>query len=295
MDGELVGFSLIAVSVLMWSIAPALASRASAKRGESFDSKSFNAWRVFFSLLATSPLAFLYGFPFNVPWLDIVFEVGVIIGGVLSTVLGDTLFVYTVSRLGASLAIPLAYLFVIWSALVDYQLGRTSIHVLLAAFIAIAGIWLSFSGSGKRDKKGFAAGLATSLIWAASIYGYDYALAVLQENTALDPLAASIVIGEVRSIYSLLVMIPFLSLTKVRGVVGEALLSSLAGYVIGAYAFIASLAFLAPSIVSIGLALTPLVTQFAANRVAAETLNLRLVGGAALVTFSLILTAMPTG
>ncbi len=286
---QLIGISLVALSVAMWSLAPSLASRAAVKAGRKFDSRVFNAWRVVVAATATLPFALYYGFPFHVPWSDPVFEAGVIVGGVLSTVVGDTLFVYSVSRIGASLAIPVAYLFLIWSALIDYATGRVGWIVLVSSGLGLAGIWLAFSGSRGRDWAGLVAALATSLIWAASLYGYDYAVEAAT-RAGLDVVGGSILIGEVRAIYSLVLMTPYLRLNPIRGVVWETVLSSMTGYVVGALAFIASLAFLAPSIVSIGLALTPMATQAAATLLAGEKLEPRVVLGAGLVSASIAIT-----
>lgn len=285
MEHSTLGYLYLALTVLMWSLAPSYVSKAS--RRIDVDAATFNAWRILFASLITLPLALYYGFPWRIPWLNPWFELGVFIGGVLSTVVGDTLFVYSVSKMGASIAIPLAYLFVIWSALIDYFMGYEGWIVLPAAFIAVAGIWASYAGFFRSEAKGLLATIAASIIWAASLYGYDYAMGVLVAS-GMPPLASSIVIAELRALYSVAAFTPYLArLSRIRLVIGEVLASSITGYVLGSITFIAALGFLAPSIVSLGLALTPMTTQFVSRLVAGEEYSRRAILGSILVGFSI--------
>ncbi len=284
---QAVGLGLVIVAVASWSIAPSLVSRLSS-RDPTLDPLSFNAWRMLFALLILLPLSLPYGFPLNVPWLDPIFELGIIVGGVLSTVTGDTAFVYAVSRIGASVAVPVSYLFVVWSALVDVILGFAPITVVLASILSITGVWLVEKGSRQRDVKGLLAALIASIVWTAGNYGYKAAVTIASSMQG-GTLGGSIIVATVRAIYTIIVLAPVYRKWDVKRGLLETVGASLAGYVIGALAYIAALNLLPVSLVSIGLSLNPVIIQAMAAVIASERVNRRMVTGASLVSAGIAL------
>lgn len=283
---ELRGLAAVIVAVAAWSLAPAIVSRASLKV-EQVNPWAFNGWRMLIAALATIPLAYVYeGFPLTTPWLDPVFELGVWLGGVFATILGDGLFVYSVSRIGAGIAMPISYLFVIWTSLYDYFRGMAGENVLLAAALALAGIWLVSTSSGGRPSppryrlSAIAAAIATSFIWGASMYAYQAALEK----------AGYLSVASARAIFTVLVLLyPILTWRDASRVAVEIAASSLLGYVVGALAFLVALSLMPASIVAIGLALSPITTQLIVAPIAKERIEQRLLVGGALITAALIL------
>lgn len=287
---EFMGLAAILVAVTAWSLAPAIVSRASLKVRH-IDPWAFNGWRMLVAALATIPLAYAYeGFPLTTPWLDLVFELGVWLGGVLGTILGDGLFVYSVSRIGASIAMPISYLFVIWTSLYDYIRGEAGVSVLFAAALALVGIWTVSTSRGGRPAlphrnrlPAIAAAIATSLIWGASMYAYQ---------AALDR-AGYLSVASARAVFTVLVLLrPILLWKDARYIAVEIVTSSLLGYVVGALAFLVALSLMPASIVAIGLALSPITTQLVVAPVAKEHIEPRLLLGGALITIALILASI---
>jgi len=274
--GGAVGALSLAVAVAAWTLAPLYISRASLKTA--IEPLAFNGWRMLVAAVATLPAAVLLeGFPLRTPWLDPVFETGVWLGGVFASIAGDGLFVFSVSRLGAGVALPTAYLFVIWTALYDYYRGAASAWVVAAAVVAVAGIAVvarSGGGRGVFDPAAFAAAVATSLIWGGSMYAYQAALSR----------AGFLSVAEARAVFMVLVLLPFM--LRWRGwrlVAAETVASGLLGYVVGAVAFLKALELMPASVVALGLAATPVLTQLFSGRVAGEEVNARLLAGGALV------------
>ncbi len=287
MGEALLGLALIIVAVFSWSLAPSLISRLS-RRDASFNPLAFNAWRMVFAALATLPLAAATGFPYTVPWLNPLFQLGVVAGGVVSTVVGDTAFVYAVSRIGASAATPIAYMFVVWSSIVDVVLGYAPAVVIAAALVSMAGVWLIAGGRGAGNLVGVAAALLASLVWTMGNYGYKIAMEIAVPGLGLA--AASIQVGLVRALYTAAALAPFTLRWRPRGQGwAETIGASLAGYVVGALAYIAALGILPVSVVSIGLAMNPAVIQLVAWIVAGEKPRSRVIAGALLVTAGIIM------
>jgi len=278
----------LGVAVVSWSLAPSIVSRASLHA--SIDPLAFNGWRMLIAALVTLPLAVVFeGFPFNVPWLNMMFEIGVWFGGVFSSIVGDGFFVYSVSRLGASIAMPVSYLFIMWTGIIDYVRGYAGSEVLAASLIAFIGAALVSSSSGGRGRSeplGVLAAVAASLIWAGSMYAYKLALAY----------AGFLSVAEARALYMVVVLAPLMA--KWRGqlllVAGDVVASALLGYVTGAIAFLKALEILDASLVAIGLAVTPVATQALSYKMADEKLTPRLLTGTVLIAIAVVLVETST-
>jgi DME family drug/metabolite transporter len=281
---SLLGAIAILITTFSWSLAPVFVSRAT-QRLPSLDPLLFNAARMVFALPILVPLAVLLeGFP-RVPWLDARFEAGVWIGGVLSTLVGDTLFVYSVSIIGASRALPISYLFIIWSAIYDYVTGAIGVRALFSAMLAFIAVWLVSRSTRKEDVnqeseayRAVMAAVATSLIWAASLYAYKYATEVSGELS----------IAAARSIATVVVLAPLLPrIRTIAKVIDDTFLSSFFGYVLGTLSFLVALRLLPASIVGIGMALTPLLTQLLSAIMAHERLSKDVLTGGVLIALAI--------
>jgi DME family drug/metabolite transporter len=282
---DVAGSLALAVAVAAWTLAPLYVSRASLRTR--LDPLAFNGWRMLVAALATLPAAVvLEGFPFTTPWLDPVFEAGVWVGGVVASIVGDGLFVYSVSRVGAGVALPTAYLFVVWTALYDYARGEAGIWVLVASVLAVTGIAVvarSGGGRGVTDLYAIAAAVGASLVWGGSMYAYQAALSR----------AGFLSVAEARALFMTLILLPLmLRWDSWRLVKEELVVSSLLGYVVGAVAFLKALEAMPASIVALGLAATPVLTQLLSGRVASEHVTPKLVAGGALVAAGIALAQL---
>ena len=96
-----------------------------------------------------------------------------------------------------------------------------------------------------------------------------------------------------RAIFTVLVLLyPIATWRGFRRVAVEIAASSLLGYVVGALAFLVALSLMPASIVSIGLALSPIATQLVVAPIAKERVEPRLLLGGALITMALIFASI---
>jgi len=252
----------------------------------------FNAARMLFAMIILVPMAYLLeGFPLDTPWFSLRFELGVWIGGVFSTVIGDTLFVYSVSVVGASIALPISYLFVIWSALYDYLRGVVGGKVLVAAGLAFIGVWL-VSRSARNDAKDeqaknatlpIMAAIGTSLVWAVSMYAYKAAMSVSGEYS----------VAAARSVATVAILLPYvLRVKELEGVLIDTFISSFFGYFFGTVTFLVALGLLPASIVGVGIALTPFVTQLLSIPLAREKVGAETIIGGIVLAIAIALTQL---
>lgn len=288
---SILGLAAIIATTLSWSLAPVFISRA-AQRKKPMSPLVFNAVRMLFAMTILVPIAcLLEDFPRDTPWLNPRFELGVWIGGVFSTVVGDTLFVYSVSVVGASIALPISYLFVIWSTLYDYIRGLVGSEVLVAAGLAFIGVWLvSHSAHDDRRQRqprplmvAIAAAIGTSIVWTISMYAYKAAMSVSGEYS----------IAAARSIATVLVLLPYvLRVKELKGVLTDAFISSFFGYFFGTVTFLVALGLLPASIVGIGIALTPFITQLLSIPLAHENVEVETVIGGIILSVAIALTQL---
>ena len=288
---SVLGLAAIIATTLSWSLAPVFVSRAARRKGN-MSPLVFNAARMLFAMIILVPMAYLLeGFPLDTPWFSLRFELGVWIGGVFSTVIGDTLFVYSVSVVGASIALPISYLFVIWSALYDYLRGVVGGKVLVAAGLAFIGVWL-VSRSARNDAKDeqaenaalpIMAAIGTSLVWAVSMYAYKAAMSVSGEYS----------VAAARSVATVAILLPYvLRVKELEGVLIDTFISSFFGYFFGTVTFLVALGLLPASIVGVGIALTPFVTQLLSIPLAREKVGAETIIGGIVLAIAIALTQL---
>ncbi len=284
---EIIGAIMLVVAAFTWALTPAIISIAARK--VYINIFAFTGWRMLMAGIISCILSTIYeDFPLGVNILDSNLIRGIFIGGVIGTIVGDGLFIYSVSRVGASRAVPLSYLFIIWTALYDYLKGYTTTLVVPIAVSAFTGVILISSGrtddtrnnkSIVVDPPGIVAAILASIIWAVSIYEYQRALAVAGELT----------VATLRAFFIVVCLSPsMIKWKKIKHIWKETIATSLLGYVVGALAFLLALRLMEPSSVSLGLALTPLLSQLLAIKFAREKYSKKLVLGGLMITASFV-------
>jgi len=119
-----------------------------------------------------------------------------VISGIIGLGLGDTMYMFSLKRLGVARAVPITCTYPLFSLLLMVFLqGETvTLHVVLGAIMIVFGTWLL----SRKEKKtsiselqkkflvtGVASALATAIIWAVSITMIDMAVS-LPETGSLD-------------------------------------------------------------------------------------------------------------
>ncbi|GAB6946373.1 DMT family transporter [Vulcanisaeta sp. JCM 16161] len=91
------------------------------------------------------------------------------LSGLLSLVIGDSLYLFSINYSGVSIAAPVSYTYIPLTVLFAVFLGEPlTITKLLASILLIPGVYLlSRSGNSRREIKGLFLGLGAALAWAA--------------------------------------------------------------------------------------------------------------------------------
>ncbi len=280
--------------VAAWGLAPAFISRAVLTCGRRFSSLGFNGWRNLLTLPVLAPVAVVLGFPRGVPLDSPWFHFYVAAGSLAGSVLGDVLLTYSIAVSGASRAVPVAYLYVVWSALLDYltEPGSGKTAVLAASLLAAVGVWVAYGG-GASVRKGLLAALGSSVAWTAGLYGFDAAASMVRGGALVS--AASIAL--VRAFYASIVLLPYTVRWRecVARVADDLAAATLIGYVLGYFALSAAVTLLPLGVSAVTLAGVPVAALLASRLLAHEWVKARTVVGAALVALAIALSAGWTG
>jgi drug/metabolite transporter, DME family len=130
--------------------------------------RTFLAKVDFLSLnaLRTSASALVLAIPAVYFWNSsgLVFAV---LSGVVTLACGDSLFLVSIREIGASVATPVVYTYVLMIQLVGFAVGQTIPYAnFAAATMVVAGVYiLSKGGEGKPRPRGIAFALAAGVVW----------------------------------------------------------------------------------------------------------------------------------
>ncbi|ADY00377.1 hypothetical protein VMUT_0161 [Vulcanisaeta moutnovskia 768-28] len=120
-----------------------------------------NFLRMFYASVILLIPAIVLGLNYGVIWGSL--------SGLLSLVIGDSLYLFSINYSGVSIAAPVSYTYIPLTVLFAVFLGESlTITKLLASILLIPGVYLlSRSGSSRREIKGLFFGLGAALAWAA--------------------------------------------------------------------------------------------------------------------------------
>jgi len=206
--------------------------------------------------------------------------------GLITLVVGDSLYFYAIHKVGGSVAAPLAYTYVVLAQYFAFLLGEgVSQWLVLSSLLVVVGVaLLARGGEMNLDPLGLAAAVVTAVMWSLGMTAVKIA-AVGNVHPA--------VIAYFRASSACAVLGIYLAAKRRLRVVRSPLfaVASLLDLGVGS-------AFFAFSVEKVGLALTtilvstsPLVTQLYAKIAGVEDLTLRQVAGA-LAIFAAVLLAV---
>ncbi|MDV3292846.1 MAG: DMT family transporter [Nitrososphaerales archaeon] len=145
------------IPAVIWSVSP-IYYRVFMKR---FDFLTLNLLRTSLASAALAVPAIYFGFGGGFSY-----ALG---SGVITLTIGDTLFLLGIREMGASVAAPVVYTYVLLIQLTAPSLGEVVPYSnLVAALMVIAGVYvLSRGGGGQPRAKGIAFALGASVAWTA--------------------------------------------------------------------------------------------------------------------------------
>ncbi len=278
----LLGWVLALLSVASWSATPTLVARE--KR--MYDSIVANGVRGLAGALALTPLYLLHPIPLSMEAIVLAFLVGV-----TGAVIGDGLYVAGLRRLGAGIATPISYAYIVVAQLIGFLITHDAGPLDVASsLVAVAGLYIAFHPDKARlDRLGVLYAVGSAAAWGVFVHITRYAL------DATDPLALNML----RLYWASLILLAYSTVARGTGYVSSAIrnlrlttLSGVLGFGIGGSAFYASMLYLPLSTVVVVSASTPLLAQAVAAAFSGEHVKPRYYVGGAAVAVSIALSAI---
>ncbi len=208
--------------------------------------------------------------------------------GLVTLVVGDSLYFYAIHKVGGSVAAPLAYIYVVVAQYFAFLLGENvSQWLVLSSLLVVLGVaFLARGGEARLSPLGIATAVAAAVMWSLGMTAVK-----LATMGAVHPA----VIAYLRSASACIALGIYLAVKRQLRVV-----KSLPFAVASLLDLGAGSALFAFSVDAVGLALTtilvsisPLITQLYAKVAGVERLTLRQMAGAATI-FAAVIIAVET-
>lgn len=268
------------VSAVIWAVSPVY------YRGflEKFDFLSFNLFRTSASAVALLlPGLFYLGSP----------GLGyAALGGMVALACGDSLFLLSIQNMGASVAAPVVYTYVLMIQFVGVAIGQVIPYTNFAsAVMVIAGVYLlSKGGGGGPRTKGIALAIAAGIAWTAGNELVQLAtnaganfVAVTFARDAAAALALGVAYLLTRKGRAWPARLPLRSYGLILAVV-------LGDLVIGSAAFVYSISTIGVALTVILTSLSPLLTQAFARALGKESPSTKDFMGGALIVAAVVVS-----
>ncbi len=177
----------------IWGLAPGIISRYG--RGKPF--YIINYARSMYAVILLTLMVIALSLPPSIPHVGL-FVIAV--SAIFGPLLGDLFYIYSIQRIGGGNAVSIGYTYIfvaqVLSAIFYHE--QLSLRLVLGTALALAGIYLIYSGEKQRlDKTGVAAAIAAALSWGigatlsrlAVSYGAPFIVALYRNLTVLLILA----------------------------------------------------------------------------------------------------------
>jgi len=277
---------------IIWSLSIVLYKRFS----KTIPVIKINIFRLLGSILVLFPACILLGY--------LLWNMGVIyaaLSGVLALAIGDTLYIYSSSIVGVSIAAPIAYLYVIIVQFLAITYGEAlTLGKIFAALLAVISIFLITSGSidvkvRKRKFIGIFLALITCFAWSLG-------QVVLKPATEfLNPLEVTL-IRALAGFIALLILYPLL-ITRLRSenyvksindfkTFFYILLIGALDLALGSYLFVYSIASIGVDYTVIITGTIPVIAQLFANIIEKERLTIRHILSSILVSIGITIVTL---
>ncbi|HME19123.1 MAG TPA: DMT family transporter [Nitrososphaerales archaeon] len=270
------------VASLIWAFSP-IYYRAFMRK---FDFLQLNLMRTSLGAAALAVPALLLGFGTGTGYA--------LLSGLITLAVGDSLFLLSIGEMGASIATPVVYTYVLFVQLTATTVGETVPAAnVLAALMVVAGVFLISRGGGSKPRaKGIALGISAGLVWTAGqdlirvatnaggnvvvvAFGRDFA-------AALALAAAVIATGRMRAW-------PKGFTKREYGFLALIAVSDLA---LGSLLYVYSISVIGVAVTVILTSLSPLLTQILSKALGKESPSMRDFAGGALIVAAVTLAVI---
>jgi drug/metabolite transporter, DME family len=217
-----------------------------------------------------------------------------LLSGLITLAVGDSLFLLSIGEMGASIATPVVYTYVLFVQLTASTVGESVPAAnVLAALMVVAGVFLISRGGGSRPRaKGIALGVAAGLVWTAgqdlirvatNAGGNVVVVAFSRDFAAALALAVAVIAtGRVRTW-------PRGFTRREYGFLAFIAVSDLA---VGSLLYVYSISVIGVAVTVILTSLSPLLTQVLSKALGKESPSVRDFAGGALIVAAVVLAVV---
>ncbi len=274
------GLAWAILAALLWGISPIMIDVAMRE----LDSLGVNAWRNLGGLIVILPAALVTG-SLAVPLRPLVL---IVASGIVSQGIGLVTYSESIHRAGPARAVPISFTYIFWAQLLGLVLFGEPVGVgtVAGAAVAVAGVWLVASRSGRVDRKrGVAFAIATSVLWAL---GDSLARGALFEVSPLSTTS-----------WRMVTLTPAFFLASARGdrlkaspkAIFIAALSGAVGLSLALVVYYKAMSEVGLALATIPTSLSPVVSQWLSRLLLSERLGLREALGGVLVALGIALAS----
>ncbi len=211
--------------------------------------------------------------------------------GVFTLACGDSLFLLSLDEIGASVAAPVVYTYVLMVQIVGISIGQEIPYGnIVAAVLVVAGVYvLSRGGEGKPRPKGVALAIAAAVLWTA---GQEFTQAATNAGgnflviTFASRAAAAVALGIAVLVTRKRRTWPSGVGAREYGFIAVIVLSDLA---LGSSLYVYSVSTIGVAVTAILTSLSPLLTQLFAKALGKESPSSKDFIGGALIVGALVL------
>ena len=180
---EIAGLAYAVVALFSFGLSPLLYKVGMKNNLHVLEANTIRSWGA---LILLTPILIMYKLIPYVPWEFMVF---IVLSALAGPIVGDTFFLFSIKRVGASIATPLASTYSLMVAIMSVILFREKLTVLniLGGFLILSSVWLVYLERENLDTgsiSGLIAGLGAALGYASSIISMNYLL-----NSGLNPVS----------------------------------------------------------------------------------------------------------
>ncbi len=269
------------ISSFIWALSP-IYYRMFMKK---FDFLVLNLVRTSLASLILFVPAMYFGFDSGVYYA--------LLSGAITLAVGDTFFLLSIREMGASIAAPVAYTYVLFVQLTATAVGEVVPFAnLVAAVMVIAGVYVLSRGGSKPMAKGMTLGIGAGIVWtvgqdlirlATDAGGNVFVIAFSRTFAAALALAAAVLAtGRFR-------LWPADLARKDFGFLALVVVSDL---VVGSLLYIYSVSLIGVAVTVILTSLSPLLTQVFSKALGKESPSVRDFLGGALIVSAVVIAVV---
>mgnify|MGYP000079446601 FL=1 len=243
-----------------------------------------NTIRSWGALALLTPILIIYRVSPCIPWELVMF---VIFSALAGPIIGDTFFLFSIKKVGASVATPLVSTYSLMVAIMSVMLFGEKLTVLniLGGFLILSSVWLVYlerRNLGDESILGLIACLGAALGYALSIISMNYLL-----NSEVDPVAIiylrTLLVGIMLTLLTKVLNLNINFLSKNRGTLVILSIGGFFGIGFGVIMMLNAITYLGAGKASFIASASPVVSTSLAITLLREKFRVRIVLAAILV------------